>query len=322
MSYQPTHPLGQRRGFTLIELLVVIAIIGILIALLLPAVQKVRDAANRAQSLNNLKQMVLACHGCNDAYGKLPPGVGWFPGTVPVDSTPSGRGTLFYFLLPFLEQDNIYQHTGSLSSNAGPTVVPIFLAPNDPTRPPTGILNTQPSGGVANNDVPLGAISYAANCLVFGGDKATAMSKYLNLDNPDPGVDDHANISVAGLPRTFLDGTSVTILFMEKYAVCSDGRHTWANDSFFAGGNSTHNGSSTSGYNSTWAPLQQHLYPPQLVPPPASASCNHPQTFSPGGICVGLADGSSRLVSGSVSTLTWRLALLPDDGQVMPADWE
>jgi prepilin-type N-terminal cleavage/methylation domain-containing protein len=321
MNRKATTLVGLRVGFTLIELLVVIAIIGVLIALLLPAVQKVRAAATRTQSLNNLRQMGLACQNSNDVHGKLPPGVGWFPGTVPVTSTPSGRGTLFYFLLPYLEQDTIYQNTSGLSSNAGPTVVPVYLAPGDPTRPATGILNTQPSGGVANNDTPLGAISYAANCLVFGGDKATAMTKYLDLNNSGPGVDDHANISVAALPRTFPDGTSHTILFMEKYAVCSDGAHTWANDSWFTGGTSTHGGAG-SGYDSQWTPLQQHLFLPQLVPPPSSASCNHPQAFTTAGILVSLADGSSRLVSGSVSELTWRLALLPDDGQVMPADWE
>jgi hypothetical protein len=145
------------------------------------------------------------------------------------------------------------------------------------------------------------------------------MANYLNTDNQDPGVDDHANISVASIPRTFLDGTSHTILFMEKYAVCSHGRHTWANDSYFTGGNTIHGGSG-SGYNSQRTPLQQHLFTPQLLPPPESASCNHPQTFSAAGICVGLADGSSRLVSGSVAIITWRLALLPDDGQVIPAD--
>jgi prepilin-type N-terminal cleavage/methylation domain-containing protein len=318
---QPTRTFHPRRAFTLIELLVVIAIIGVLIALLLPAVQKVRDAANRAQSMNNLKQMGLACHGCNDVHGKLPPGVGWFPGTVAVtNSKPSARGTVFFFLLPYLEQDNLYRNTADLSSNAGPTAVPTFLAPNDPTRPPDGLLHTQPSGGVANNDVPLGAISYAANCLVFGGDKAVAMSRYLDVTNPDPGVDDHANISVAAIPRTFTDGTSNTILFMEKYAVCSTGQHTFANDCYFQGGTGTHDVSG-SGYNSQWSPLQQHLYTPELQPPPGTASCNHPQTFSPAGIGVCLADGSARLVNGAVSTLTWRLALLPDDGQVMPAEW-
>ena len=303
----------RRPAFTLIELLVVIAIIAVLIGLLLPAVQKVRDAAARAKSLNNLKQMGLACHHCNDVYGKLPPGVGWFPGTVPVNTTPSGRGTVFYFLLPYLEQDNIYKSTGGLSSNTGPTVVPIFLASNDPTAPSDGLLNNK-------KNVRLGAISYAANCLVFGGDKATPMSNYLNINNPDPGVDDHANVSVAAIPRTFTDGTSNTILFMEKYAMCEvDGQHTWANDSEFTGGTATSRGT---GYDSHWTPLQQHLFLPQLSPTRVNASCNHPQTFSAGVIGVGLADGSTRLVSGSVSNFTWRLALLPDDGQAMPSDWQ
>jgi len=68
--------------------------------------------------------------------------------------------------------------------------------------------------------------------------------------------------------------------------------------------------------------LQQHLFSPQLSPTRLAASCNHPQTFSAGVIGVSLADGSTRLVSGSVSNFTWRLALLPDDGQAMPSDWQ
>src|SRR5438045_7629309 len=100
------------RAFTLIELLVVIAIIAILIALLVPAVQKVRDAANRTASLNNMKQIGLALHGCQDAFKKLPTTLGSFPyGNDPSWGSaylPAHFGTQQYFLLPFIEQKTVF----------------------------------------------------------------------------------------------------------------------------------------------------------------------------------------------------------------------
>src|SRR5579864_9775822 len=93
----------RRPGFTMIELLVILGTLLFVLGLLIPAVQRIRSAASRTQSFNNLKQLALAMHACNDAYKKLPPVVGSFP------QQDEKAGTLFFYLLPFIEQANIYK---------------------------------------------------------------------------------------------------------------------------------------------------------------------------------------------------------------------
>src|SRR6476620_105713 len=146
----------SRRGFTLIELLVVIAIIAILIGLLLPAVQKIREAANRMKCSNNLKQIGLAVHNYHDTMGFLP-SAGAADGK-PMSSGPwpnSGEGTNWLVhIMPYIEQGNIYNKltftgdsgwtnvNGSATSSAvnnvkivAGTVVPIYRCPSDPRTP-------------------------------------------------------------------------------------------------------------------------------------------------------------------------------------------
>jgi len=265
------------RGFTLIELLVVIAIIAILIGLLLPAVQKVREAAVRTQSSNNLKQMSLALHDCANFYNtRLPPAVGLFPignwNNPPTWGAPAQHGTVFYFLLPYLEGDPIYKSTPTWSWQTN-AVVKVFIAPGDPTAP-----------GSNQTWGDRGALTYAANLFVFG--------------NQDGGQ--------ARLPSTFTDGTSNTMVFIERYCQCGGYQHIWGEDGQFG---------------NNWSVELRTTALPQFAPPAAQCNPDLVQAYTTSSIQVGLGDGSVRPVSSSISALTWASALTPNGGEVLGADW-
>src|SRR6185312_10511965 len=139
---------GQRHGFTLIELLVVIAILAVLMGLILSAVQKVREAAGRIRCSNNLKQIVLAGHHFQDTNGSLPPSYGFFPVASSQSqgmATPGNAyGSAFFHLLPYVEQDNLYQASSTtapgwtgnhyLSSALDEQPVAIYSCPTDPSN--------------------------------------------------------------------------------------------------------------------------------------------------------------------------------------------
>jgi prepilin-type N-terminal cleavage/methylation domain-containing protein/prepilin-type processing-associated H-X9-DG protein len=155
---------SDRRAFTLIELLVVIAIIGVLMSLLLPAVQKIREAAARVQCQNNLKQIGLACHNYHDANQSLPPGyLANGPYSEGATDTAPGWGW-GAFLLPYLEQEPLYRQLNFgqpvQSAPAIQTVVKVYLCPSD-TPSATAFPITDPTGSLVALAAPS---SYAASC--------------------------------------------------------------------------------------------------------------------------------------------------------------
>src|SRR5262245_23166013 len=296
------------RGFTLIELLVVIAIIAILIGLLLPAVQKVREAAARTKSLNNLKQLALALHNCNDTFNALPSSVGYFPGTTSSGwVAPAQHGTLQYYLLPFIEQDPAYKLHYGESWYPCP-VIQTFISPMD--------------SSVAVNGLTWGnrgATSYAANYWAFKGSGWR-----------DSGPQ-------TAIPRSFPDGTSNTIAFMDHYAHCdlpcgisgATCEHIWgeSGQDGYAWGVTWDNrypsypNNLSNPYNG-YAPVVSVLTRPEFNTTPKNCNGFLPNAFTAGGLLVSLMDGSCRVVASTVSQQTWTYAMIPDDGQNLGNDWQ
>jgi prepilin-type N-terminal cleavage/methylation domain-containing protein len=300
-----SHRFAQRRlGFTLIELLVVIAIIAILIALLVPAVQKVREAAARTESQNHLKQIALAFHSCNDAFHYLPPGpYGNFPrgAATNVNSMPAAHGSTFYFLLPYIEQTGVYDATKGYSYTST-AVIPTYLAPLDPSL-------TSVSGYAAANSqgVIAGLCSYELNGYLWDGDQDAVCyyTKACASTNGNTAGPASAAVPYPSIPKNFQDGTSQTVILAERYAYQCDygsapnGNRTWGED-----------GSGPS----RWAPFLIHADMFEVAPPLTTQSCYVPQAYTTGGLQVALGDGSVRGINPGISPTTWWRLLLLNDG--------
>jgi len=311
----------RRSGFTLIELLVVIAVIAILISLLVPAVQKVREAAARTQCLNNLKQIGLACHNYEGAYKRLPAG----------DSATNSFSSLTN-LLPFFEQQTIYtQINFNVSSTAATQTadsipIPILVCPADPqglSMPPGFSGNSYAgnygntimwgqNGSVANGvfyaggvgcrfaDITDGLSNTAAFCERLMGDWSngvvTVRTDLINPKGVNPATpDDALNFCNAA------DHTDPTLQWFSNFGA------------YWIQGNQN--------------TMYTHTSPPNGLP------CAYPQNYTQtmpassahagyGGVNLLLCDGSARFVTNSISIGTWREIGTRNGGEPIGSDFQ
>jgi prepilin-type N-terminal cleavage/methylation domain-containing protein len=309
---------NRRSAFTLIELLVVIAIIAVLMGLLLPAVQKVREAASRLSCQNNLKQIGLGLHNYHSTYQTLPPG------------SNSAGFTVVALLLPFVEQNNVYQLINFNGSPDDPvangvpygTPIKMLICPSDPfsTLPPgMGGNNYFANYGdninfFGNQTVANGTFALRDNGIPLlkitdGTSNTAAFSELLKGDfnNAVYSKADWINLSSVGLPTTA----------DQAYSICQSANpQNLSYQCFSSGGEWLSDDSTGTAYT--------HVVPPNTTNCVWLANLTFAITASsahPGGVNLLVCDGSVHFVQNSISLTTWRALGTRSGGEVIGSDF-
>jgi prepilin-type N-terminal cleavage/methylation domain-containing protein len=279
----------HRFAFTLIELLVVIAIIAILIGLLIPAVQKVREAAARIQSVNNCKQMCLAVNNVasNTSTGDIPPAYGPFP----VGSAPQ---SFFTALLPYIEQQNLYTTWQAAPGTALTNPVKTYIAPADPNNPGTSALISYASNGVLLNSNQLVAAAPPRLPSSFFG-RTSSTIVVMERTGKNWGT-------WQMIPTSATSSTPTN-----AYDFLLEGTATGGSTAVTAIPSGTSTTIPEFGSPANWA---------ALAGPYAQAT-----GLTAAGCIVGMGDGSARVVTNGNASAAWGWAINPQNPNPQPSGW-